>query len=75
MSVAIKTYRMELVGFHAIPLLTFDLQVKLFTHQPPSNDGGWCAGFLGSPISLFNRAKYHNWPQMVAPQFREAWRM
>ena len=30
-----------LVGFHTIPLLTFDLQVKLFTHQPPSNDGGW----------------------------------
>jgi len=30
-----------LVGIHTIPLLTFDLQVKLFTHQPPSNDGGW----------------------------------
>ena len=49
-----------LVGFHIIPLLTFDLQVKLFTHQPLSNDGGWfgrCAGFLSSPISLFTRAK------------------
>jgi len=36
-----STALLMLVGFHTIPLLTFDLQVKLFIHQPPSNDGGW----------------------------------
>ena len=30
-----------LVSFHTIPLLTIDLQLKLFTHQLLSNDGGW----------------------------------
>jgi len=35
---------------------------------------GMCARFLGSPIFLFNRAKKYHWPQIVAPQLREAWR-
>ena len=30
-----------LVGFPTTPLLTYNLKVKLFTHQPPSNDGSW----------------------------------
>ena len=34
---------------------------------------GRCAGFLGSPVFLFNRAKQYNWPQIVAPQLHEAW--
>ena len=28
-------------SYHTLVTVTFDLQVKVFTHQPPSNDGGW----------------------------------
>ena len=30
-----------LVGFMTKILLTYNLQVKLFTYKPPSNNGGW----------------------------------
>jgi len=62
-----------LVGFHTIPLLTFDLQVKLFTHQPPSNDGDWLlVGVQGSSVLLYF---YSIGPskQIVAPRLLEAW--
>jgi len=65
-----------LVSLFTMPLLVFHIQVKLFTYQPLFNDGGCfgrCAGFLGSPICLFNRTKWNDWPQIVGTQFCEAW--